>query len=84
MFGERSKDFVTPKVVPAPVVENSSDSNVDKIKNFKTGDELVLSGVTGVDYNELNAVFADERNSGKIRFEHDQDTCTLKVIDGDG
>ena len=43
----------------------------------------IISDIHG-NLEALNAVFADERNSGKIRFEHDQDTCTLKVVDGDG
>ena len=88
MFGDRFKEdtdnFVTPEVVPAPAAEKSLDGHVAQIKNFNTGDELILTDVNGDDYNKLNTMFSSERNAGKFRFEHDQDSCTLKVIDGDG
>ena len=88
MFGDKNKETeketVTPEVVAAPVVETASTGNVAKIKAFKSGDTLTLKDVDGNEYNRLNALFTCERNSGKLRFEHDQDTCTLKVIDGDG
>ena len=97
MFGQKSEEPTKIKKAPvsleasvdsiAPangVAGKSLDEHIAKIKSFNAGDSLALSDINGDDYNKLNYIFSEERNSGKLRFEHDQDTCTLKVVDGDG
>ena len=79
---------IDPVPVPSPVpvptpAQNpvASEDATEKIRAWKAGDEIELTGINGHVFNDLNSIFAQDKSERGFRFNYDQLAEVLTIVD---
>jgi hypothetical protein len=71
-----------PNPVPTPAQNPVASEDVtEKIRAWKTGDEIELKGINGHIFNDLNSTFAQDKSDRGFRFNYDQLAEVLTIVD---
>ena len=77
------KPDVSPEPAPKPVVqpEKTVSSDVKTIENIVgTGKSVEITGKSGVEYNELYAMFTKQRKAGELRMSYCHASQTITAV----
>tara|TARA_R100001377_G_C3193301_1_gene111504 strand:- start:2330 stop:2629 length:300 start_codon:yes stop_codon:yes gene_type:complete len=71
-----------PNPVPTPAQNPVAPEDVlAKIRAWKTGDEIKLTGINGHVFNDLNNTLAQDKSDRGFRFNYDQLAQVLTIAD---
>jgi|TARA_R110002126_G_scaffold82862_1_gene202841 hypothetical protein len=68
--------------VPTPAQNPvASEDVLAKIRAWKTGQEIKLTGINGHVFNDLNNTLAQDKSERSFRFNYDQSAEVLTILD---
>ena len=71
-----------PNPVPTPAQNPvASEDVLAKIRGWKAGEEIKLTGINGHVFNDLNNTLAQDKSERSFRFNYDQSAQVLTIVD---
>jgi hypothetical protein len=71
-----------PNPVPTPAQNPvASEDVLAKIRGWKAGEEVKLTGINGHVFNDLNNTLAQDKSERSFRFNYDQSAEVLTIVD---
>ena len=71
-----------PNPVPTPAQNPvASEDVLAKIRGWKAGEEIKLTGINGHIFNDLNNTLAQDKSERSFRFNYDQSAEVLTIVD---
>jgi hypothetical protein len=71
-----------PNPVPTPAQNPvASEDVLAKIRGWKAGEEIKLTGINGHVFNDLNNTLAQDKSERSFRFNYDQSAEVLTIVD---
>ena len=71
-----------PNPVPTPAQNPvASEDVLAKIRGWKAGEEIKLTGINGHIFNDLNNTLAQDKSERSFRFNYDQSAEVLTILD---
>ena len=71
-----------PNPVPTPAQNPvASEDVLAKIRGWKAGEEVKLTGINGHVFNDLNNTLAQDKSERSFRFNYDQSAEVLTILD---